>query len=653
MVTQLFPKRLLPTLKTSWMSIDPRALALFRISFGLVCIVDVLIRVQHIVLFYSDKGVLPGHYAIYRMGSGHAFSILHSISSPTGVTLYFLGTIVALVCYTVGYKTKLFQFVCTLLVISLHNRNLVLETGGEIVCNLWWLWTLFLPLGKRYSVDSLLRSLRAPDTVASLRQTTPTKHSRLVCHGAVLVILMQLSAIYALNAINKGGSTWMDGSAVAYVMQQERMLWLFGFVVRDSFPDWTIRFLTYGTLVIEAVAPILILLPILQTYCRTAAIVMLSALHIGIFVTIDVGLFSPFMMVGLWFLFTPKMLDSLGQFCKRFSTSTTTLWYDNDCGICFHSARLLRRLDVYGQLSLQATRGENTILPNAMSQDTFETIREKSIIVSYVSSGKQVTSTGIKAWAATIRTLPFGRLYAWMLLVPGIRHLLEIVYQKVSTSRHKISSWAGLPACGVDYKSTPLSSDVSIPSTGSTPQAIGGMGRLPGKILSHAVLALFAYAMTTQLFIESSAIADRISIDQPAWANTVRDRGRWFQGWRMFAPNPPTDDGKWVIDVTLKDGRRIDACTGTTPSFAPIKYRSGCMDMMTDVFSARLAQKRFSDLRSRFRDWLLRPTHRFTLRPEDKITRLDMWWVTYTSPGLGDRPVVEMSRQKLLSWPKQ
>ena len=60
----------------------------------------------------------------------------------------------------VGYRTKVAQMVALVLHVGMNGRVLLIENGGYVVNNLLLLWTVFLPLGDRFSVDALLASLR-------------------------------------------------------------------------------------------------------------------------------------------------------------------------------------------------------------------------------------------------------------------------------------------------------------------------------------------------------------------------------------------------------------------------------------------------------------------------------------------------------------
>ena len=91
--------------------------------------------------------------------------------------------------------------------------------------NIWWLWTLWLPLGVRFSVDSLRKGLtRGGDYRPSLLSGATPGDATPIRSLAVFMVLWQLSVIYFFNTVHKGGETWVDGTAIAYCFEQDRIV---------------------------------------------------------------------------------------------------------------------------------------------------------------------------------------------------------------------------------------------------------------------------------------------------------------------------------------------------------------------------------------------------------------------------------------------
>ena len=144
-----------------------------------------------------------------------------------------------------------------------------------MVNNLLVMWTAFLPMGDRFSVDSMLASMkrRRETSAEELNDRSDmvlpgkeTPHVTLL--GLVLVI--QLAAIYYFNVIHKTGPAWKNGTAVHYVLYVDRMATPMIALVRDHIPNAAILFMTKTTMVFEATIPIVLLEPLARVWARRA-----------------------------------------------------------------------------------------------------------------------------------------------------------------------------------------------------------------------------------------------------------------------------------------------------------------------------------------------------------------------------------------------
>jgi hypothetical protein len=185
--------------------------------------------------------------------------------------------------------------------VSVHSRGTFLENGGDVAQNLLCGWTLFLPMGRRFSIDALRESLavRRERAAGELddRAGWRALAARPVISLAVLAILLQVSVIYYFNAVHKHGWTWREGKAIHYVLYQERMVTWFGLLVRPYVTLLASRIMTYATLVIEVAAPALILNPVKRYRTRSIAILLYPALHVAFASFLNLGQFS-FNMMG-------------------------------------------------------------------------------------------------------------------------------------------------------------------------------------------------------------------------------------------------------------------------------------------------------------------------------------------------------------------
>ncbi|MCB9577535.1 MAG: hypothetical protein H6717_10975 [Polyangiaceae bacterium] len=234
-------------LAVRYASADPRSLALLRIALGLLLAVDVLRRFPDLAAHYSNAGWRPNYAVFAHPLTPHLFSLHLSLSTPTAVAVLLSLQVAVSLLLCVGYRTRWMQLASALLVTSLDSRTILLENGGFVVLNLLAVWTLFLPLGRRLSVDAWLASWRG-DVEGSVddlnrrlpRDTTP------VVSLAIFALIAQWAVIYFFNTVHKDGSTWHDGTAVYYFFQQDRMLTSFGGLVRHHIPFAVMRIATYA-----------------------------------------------------------------------------------------------------------------------------------------------------------------------------------------------------------------------------------------------------------------------------------------------------------------------------------------------------------------------------------------------------------------------
>ncbi len=203
----------------NWLYVDTRTLALFRIVFGVVGLIDVLRRYGIIEVFYSDSGMNFRRQVTSKYSIKY-FTILEYVQGTAEVQFFFILSAICFFFLIIGYHTRIFQFLSAIGLISIHNAAVILENGGDMVFNNYLIWTLFLPLGTSWSVDSIRKSLKKqPENDSNDLNQPNNTESKQIFHFAYLACLVQLSLIYFYTTINKTGAMWSDGTAVYYMYQ--------------------------------------------------------------------------------------------------------------------------------------------------------------------------------------------------------------------------------------------------------------------------------------------------------------------------------------------------------------------------------------------------------------------------------------------------
>jgi hypothetical protein len=278
----------------TYASADPRSLGLLRIALGVLLAADVLLKFPDVEAHFSNSGWLTNHFALFRPMSDHLFSVYFAFGSPLEVELMLALHLLVCLLLLVGYRTKLMQVLALVLTTSLNSRNILVENGGSVVLNILLVWTAFLPLGRRFSIDALRASLAArhETSQAALNdRLDPPRDALPVVSLAFTALLLQWSAIYFFNALQKNGASWRDGTAVYYFLQQDRLVTWLGAWLRGALPLGAIKALTFTTLGIEALLPLLLLSPWRPHVTRMVAFGLMGLLHVSIDSVLQLGSF--------------------------------------------------------------------------------------------------------------------------------------------------------------------------------------------------------------------------------------------------------------------------------------------------------------------------------------------------------------------------
>lgn len=604
-------------------SADARSLGLLRIALGLLLAVDVALKFPDVETHFSNTGWLSNHFALFRPMSDHLFSVYFAFGAPLEVDLMLSLHLLVCLLLCVGYRTKLMQILALVFTTSLNSRNILVENGGAVVLNILLVWTAFLPLGRRFSIDSLRASLRLrhETTPAALNdRLDPPRDVGPVVSLAVTALLLQWSAIYLLNALQKNGATWRDGTAVYYFLQEDRLVTWLGAWLRGALSPGAIKLLTYGTLGIEGLLPLLLLVPWRTHVTRMIAFGLMALLHVSIDSVLQLGSFSWAMLV-VFFAFVPPQVWSWAEQRFRARRAACVVHFDPESGASLALCRLIKRLDALGLVTFRA-----------LDDDTPKKA-ERSLCVS--PDGAKAVS-GWEAVLAIGDALWFGRR-PLALLAPFVRRRWVKRMAQLATDPAALDVDLGL-------QHLPAQADLRA----EEPSAARLFVRNVFSSLREAGVGVLLVVCTSQLLVENQAVPAWLKPrTRPALFEAVITYPRIFQGWSMFAPDPPRSDGRLVVDGRTKDGRHFDPFTGAAPVFEVHPAGSPRQNLIWGYFHIRIAEDRFRVYWNGVRD-LIMSHHKLTGRPEDELTSFDAYYVTqaFVPPGQKQPPP---ERRKLFS----
>ncbi len=625
----------------TYFSFDTRSLALFRIALGLTCLTDLWLRAQVLDSFYTNDGILPNHTLLWSPQQRYMFSIFFSASLHHEALLMMLGCGLVFAALTFGIYTKWAQVLTLLAVVSLDSRLSPLENGGDMVLGLLCIWSLFLPLGERFSIDSVRASLRRrqQQVPAELNDRTPIRTpARRAFSIACFALLLQFAAIYALNALHKNGPTWLSGDAVHYALHQDRIVKLPGVWLREHAPVELLRALTWGTMAIEGLAALLILSPILTRYTRLIAVLLMPLVHVGFDACIDVGLFSIVMIAFYPLLLEPSHWEFIARTAARWH-QRRVVFVDEDCGFCLLCARLLARLDLLERLEFASNADEDRLPPGISL-----TQADESITTFEPDTGR--VRRGSSAFAGLIRSLPFGFLIAIPLELPGLRSIAEAAYMLVARNRMQISVWLGYTTCGIPLPASSGSLDEVSRARALRDRCL--------RVAREACVLIYLLAATSELLNTNDAIPAAFKHPQPQFFSMLVQYPRTFQVWRMFAPHAPLEDYMIEIDAVTAGGRHVDpynelASRVPGPGYTEIPERLN-QNQFYCGYSLFSWMPHFRSYGTAFQEWIMRYPQR-TGRPEDRIVSYTVWKLSDKSPPPGQTKPTDFKREVVFKGP--
>jgi uncharacterized membrane protein YphA (DoxX/SURF4 family) len=268
--------------------IDLRCLAIFRIATALIILADLVLRFPFIVESHTDEGFFPRdlvvspdcYFSLQMLDGSYAFQLGHFLLAGTAGLMLLA-----------GYRTRLATATCWLLTISLHARNAFLLDAGDDLLRSMLFWSLFLPLGKRYSVDARTKVCTDPQIVLS---------------PASVALLLQFAFVYFFAGVFKTGEAWRNGTAIEYALGQSQWIRPAGEFLRQ-YPT-LMRILTPCVVWFEIIAPLCLFIPFRTRSVRMIVVPMFWLFQFGLATTIWLHLFPlitaiatiPFLSSIIW-----------------------------------------------------------------------------------------------------------------------------------------------------------------------------------------------------------------------------------------------------------------------------------------------------------------------------------------------------------------
>jgi Vitamin K-dependent gamma-carboxylase len=301
-----------------WFSpIDPLPMAACRIGLGLLLAVWFIGLSPNWDRFYAADGIISLCDNLAQgPTSSDPWNVMPVTEGWLPLRAYWCVGLVASLLLTIGFWSRTASGLLFVLINVLLHRNYYIVNGEELVARLFLLYGTFSPWGKACSVDSWLHARQESRNDGEAAAPLPWAWT-------LRMMQVQFLLIYAISLGYKlaQDSSWLNGDALHWTIASDRwwrmgeMSWLTlscGGILRKC--------MTYGTILIEGSAPLLIWFPATRLYVVGA----LTFLHAGIAVMIPgVAFFSLLMVVGLMLFVPAEIFRGAGAAARRLMSRGT------------------------------------------------------------------------------------------------------------------------------------------------------------------------------------------------------------------------------------------------------------------------------------------------------------------------------------------
>jgi predicted DCC family thiol-disulfide oxidoreductase YuxK len=495
------------------LGLDYRSLALYRCLIGFIVIADVLYRLPDLVNFYTDVGLVPRSIFASEMSMPWSFSF-HLANGSTGfaVAMFAIHFLFGLML-VFGYKTRWAMIGAYIMTVSVHNRNWLVNNGGDDILRAILFISIFLPLNKCFSFDSAL---------TKDKKLLPEIHQS----SWAWMFFLQVFVIYYVSFILKDHPMWRsEFTAVYYSSRLDIFATPFGEWLRQ-FP-LILKFTTVATILTEFLGPLLLVFSfVFGRYwwiVRLLVIWVFWGLHLGIIATMAIGVF-PWTCIAMWAIFLPTPFwNKITEVYRKRNFGMLSIYFDGECRFCEKGVLIIKEFFLLSEVSIKETQSAPDIQKAMLRENSWVVVNQHGKRFFHFSGMLEV-----------MRHSPILQVLVPVLKLPMFFRLLDFSYKWVASHRQLMSSYSQY------FEFTTAKKEI---------RWVTWIYQMAGAFM---FITLLVWNLTT---------VKKWDIKAPFFQNVTR----WvhlYQEWNMFAPFPKMDN-VWVeIPADLGDGSKIELLSG-------------------------------------------------------------------------------------------
>jgi hypothetical protein len=333
----------------------PTPVALYRILYGIMNLANLLLLAPDWQAWYGPHAIVS-LATVARTHSGIRINLLPFLpQTEFALNVFFWAFAIVSVAVILGFMTRSSMLLLYLGLASMQARDPYILNSGDTLLRVSGFFLLFAPAGAALSVDRLIRIWRGKEGVA-----VP-----LYMPWAQRLIQIQTSIVYFTTFWWKSfGPKWVNGTSVYYALRMREF-------ARFPIPNFLlfsrtfIKLATWGTLVTEFSAGVLIWLRDLRYYVIAAVV----CLHAGIEYSMNIPLFEWITVSTLvTFIYPEDLARFWARVRERFASrigDVKIVLYDPLLTPSARTADVLRAVDIFGRLQLVDARSPAARPPGA------------------------------------------------------------------------------------------------------------------------------------------------------------------------------------------------------------------------------------------------------------------------------------------------
>ncbi len=279
----------------------PTVLALYRIVFSAIVLLDLFLLYPDWLTWFGEDGLLTMNsvQGTSRGAQLGIFAVWPHNNRAIMALFWFIVVFAALML--VGWMSRASSVVVFAALLSLHNRNPMILSGGDTLLRLDAFFLMFAPTGAALSVDRLIRGYRGggPGEPA------------LALPWAQRMIQIQTTLVYLSTFCWKlRGGKWLGGTALYYVLRLSEFR---QFSVPGTDNPVMIKVMTWAVLAIELSLGTIVWIRPLRYWVLLAGV----CLHAAIEYALNIPLFSLTIVASYLTFVDPRDLDASREWWRK------------------------------------------------------------------------------------------------------------------------------------------------------------------------------------------------------------------------------------------------------------------------------------------------------------------------------------------------